>query len=280
MRWQGVADVGAVESLAARGIVRPAEVVELAHAAGLEVEAGQDPSELFAVRVGGRLSPCRPELHAAPRRISGFVAELAAAATHLETESAGGRNVWGHDPVDTGGIYRKGSAVTREAYLAYKARRAELGAQGVGPCQLTWRGYQDLADGRGACWDWRVNAAVGFEVLAGLIRAHGIRDGFRRYNGSGPAAERYADDAVVRLAKWRDRLPGDDGGALLRVGSRGPAVVQLQLELNAWHPNDVNLAVDGVFGPATEAVVRHCQTLAGITVDGVVGAQTRGVLNL
>jgi putative peptidoglycan binding protein len=237
--------VDAVDLLSARRVTRPAEVVELAAAAGLD---------------------------------------LACAATLLEKESGGGRNVWGHDPVRTGGLYRKGGEVTREAYLAYKARRAELGAQGVGPCQLTWRGYQDEADRRGGCWDWRVNVAVGFETLAGLIRAHGVRGGFRRYNGSGPMAEKYADDAMEKLARWRDRFgraaPSPSPDPVLRLGSRGPAVAELQRVLNAWYPNDVRIAVDGVFGPATEAAVRLCQSLAGITVDGVVGPQTRRVLHL
>lgn len=155
------------ESLRVWGILRAVEVVELAAAARLDV---------------------------------------AAAATLLEKESYGGRNVWGSDGVPTGGTYVKGAEVTREAYAAYRARRVELGAQGVGPCQLTWPGYQDQADALGGCWDWRHNVTVGFGTLAGLIRSHGLRDGFRRYNGSGPAAERYADDAVAKVAKWRDRL--------------------------------------------------------------------------
>lgn len=146
----------------------------------------------------------RAEQTVAAARAAGL--ELACAATLLEKESYGGRNVWGSDPVQTGGTYVKGSEVTRAAYLAYKARRRELGAQGVGPCQLTWPGFQDQADARGGCWDPAVNMAVGFETLAGLIRAHGLRDGFRRYNGSGPAAERYATDALGKLAAWRDRL--------------------------------------------------------------------------
>jgi hypothetical protein len=138
--------------------------------------------------------------------------DLACAAVLLEKESSGGRNVWGHDPVRTGGIYVKGGEVTEAAYRAYRARRAELGAQGVGPCQLTWRGFQEQADERGGCWKWSVNVAVGFETLAGLIRKHGERGGFRRYNGSGPAAERYADDAMTRLARWRTRLGAGAGG--------------------------------------------------------------------
>jgi len=165
----------AVEVLASHGIQRAAEVVERAAAAGLE---------------------------------------LAAAATLLEKESGGGHNVWGHDDVDTGGNYEKGAPVTREAYLNYKADRKRLGAQGVGPTQLTFPPFQDEADERGGCWDWRVNCLVGFEILAGNMRANGVRDGFRAYNGSGPRAERYADDAMSKLATWRSRLGGAQGLAL------------------------------------------------------------------
>jgi len=161
--------VNVTETLAAGGIVRPAEVLELAAAARLD---------------------------------------LACAATLLAKESGGGRNVWGHDPVPTGGAYVKGAVVTRDSYAAYRAARAKgtAGAQGVGPTQLTYEAFQVQADRAGGCWDWRANCLTGFGVLAALIRVHGERDGFRRYNGAGPAAERYADDAVTRVATWRRNL--------------------------------------------------------------------------
>src|SRR5690606_31990677 len=101
----------------------------------------------------------------------------------------------------------------------------------------------------------------------------------RRYNGSGPAAERYAADAMARLGLWAARLGGTAGaGVLLRRGSRGPAVEALQLALN--RSRGERLAVDGVFGPATEAAVRRAQAAARIAVDGIVGPQTRAVLGL
>jgi hypothetical protein len=159
----------AAEVLAKHGTHRAPEVVELAATAGLE---------------------------------------LAAAATLLEKESHGGRNVWGHDPVKTGGHYVKGAVVTKEAYLKYKRDRKRLGAQGVGPTQLTFPGFQDRADDRGGCHDWRTNCLVGFEILADLIRTNGVHDGFRAYNGSGDDAERYADDAIGKLTVWKSRLGG------------------------------------------------------------------------
>ncbi len=157
------------DTLTAWGILRAPEVVELAAQAGLD---------------------------------------LAAAAVCLEKESYGGKNVWGSDPVDTGGIYRKGDPVTREAYERYAAAllARRVGAQGVGPTQLTYPPLQRQADAAGGCWDWRTNVLVGFRHLAQLQRQYGVRDGFRRYNGSGPAAEKYANDAMSKLARWRDRI--------------------------------------------------------------------------
>jgi hypothetical protein len=166
--------MSAASSLAAWGIVRAAEVVELAASVGLD---------------------------------------LASAATLLEIESGGGHNTWGHDPVPTGNAYVKGAEVTRAAYEQYKQQRARLGAQGVGPCQLTYPGFQDQADALGGCWDWRCNVRVGFGVLLSHIRGHGLRDGFRRYNGAGPAAEAYADKAIARRNIWLVRL-GDQHGCV------------------------------------------------------------------
>lgn len=157
------------ETLAANGILRAPEVIELASAARLE---------------------------------------LACAAVLLAKESSGGRNIWGHDNVPTGGCYNKGGEVTRADYLAY--RNAVLvgraGRQGVGPCQLTNGDLQAQADRAGGCWDWRANCTVGFAHLAELIHRYGERGGFRRYNGSGPAAEHYADDAMGALGRWRTLL--------------------------------------------------------------------------
>ncbi len=134
--------------------------------------------------------------------------ELAAAATVLVMESRGGANVWGHDAVSTGGLYVKGAPVTQAAYLAYRdaVARGVIGRQGVGPCQLTNGELQATADALGGCWDWATNCRVGFYHLGVLIGANGDREGFRRYNGSGPAAEHYADTAVGILADWRTRL--------------------------------------------------------------------------
>jgi peptidoglycan hydrolase-like protein with peptidoglycan-binding domain len=57
---------------------------------------------------------------------------------------------------------------------------------------------------------------------------------------------------------------------LLRFGSRGPAVTEVQRALG--------IDADGIFGPRTRAAVRSFQRGHGLLVDGIVGPQTRAAL--
>ncbi len=59
---------------------------------------------------------------------------------------------------------------------------------------------------------------------------------------------------------------------VLREGSTGGAVSALQSLLNGRH--GAGLAIDGAFGPHTDAAVRAWQQYAGIGVDGIVGHDT------
>lgn len=130
--------------------------------------------------------------------------ELAVAATILMKETGGGRNVWGHDPVDPQGCYVKGGQVTEGDYRRYRASSG--GYQGCGPCQCTSAGYQDTADQLGGCWDPTANMRSGFRGMGALIRQYGVQDGARRYNGSGPAAEAYGRDFYGKYQAWQQRL--------------------------------------------------------------------------
>lgn len=65
------------------------------------------------------------------------------------------------------------------------------------------------------------------------------------------------------------------GVTTLRIGSRGPAVVNLQRKLAGY-----GIAADGDFGPLTEGAVRAFQAWAGLDVDGEVGPVTRDALGL
>lgn len=59
---------------------------------------------------------------------------------------------------------------------------------------------------------------------------------------------------------------------VLKRGSRGPVVVQLQQKLE--------IPADGVFGPQTARAVRRYQERKGLVVDGIVGPQTAQALGI
>jgi hypothetical protein len=68
---------------------------------------------------------------------------------------------------------------------------------------------------------------------------------------------------------------------LLYIGSEGPQVSELQRRLKAAYSSYAGqLPVDGDFGPLTDAAVREFQRRSGLTVDGIVGAQTAAALKL
>ena len=60
----------------------------------------------------------------------------------------------------------------------------------------------------------------------------------------------------------------------LRQGSSGAAVTQLQIRIAGYPGTGAVLAIDGQFGPATEAALRRFQSAYGLSVDGVAGPQT------
>jgi hypothetical protein len=120
---------------------------------------------------------------------------LARCCALLLNETAGGANIYGHEgPLPE----LWGQEVTEENYQRYKAARARgEGVNGVGPTQLTDAGLQIDAERLGGCWNAYHNCQVGFRLLHELIERYGVHDGARRYNGSGPAAEAYADRFVA-----------------------------------------------------------------------------------
>jgi hypothetical protein len=115
----------------------------------------------------------------------------------LEQESGGGRNVFGHDAVRNP---IKGGPVTKGRYLQYKKYRQQgLGMQGVGPLQLTYYGYQDLADKLGGCWKPKFNIRVGASKLHKDTNRYGLYGALKAYNGS----DAYAKQVMARVVKWR-----------------------------------------------------------------------------
>jgi zinc D-Ala-D-Ala carboxypeptidase len=78
-------------------------------------------------------------------------------------------------------------------------------------------------------------------------------------------------DGVVGPQTW-----GSLALTVVARGDRGGFVAAAQIELAK---NEYQAAVDGIFGPQTEAAVRRAQCDLGLRVDGIVGPQTwRGLI--
>jgi murein DD-endopeptidase MepM/ murein hydrolase activator NlpD len=213
---------------------------------------------------------------------------LAIACAMLEMESGGGRNVYGRDAVRNPVKSPPGRllAVTEVNYREYKRfRHAGLGAQGVGPTQLTYPPLQDRADELGGCWNPEANLRVGFTHLRDLVRRNGITLGGAVYNG-GPkpnaTARAYGADLGRRVTIWRGRF-GMGPGAV----ARDPAVVNdtrtfvvatpllhgpdvrkwqqtLKRQFDLWKV-DYPLAIDGDYGVITRDAT--ATILFGLGID-------------
>lgn len=133
---------------------------------------------------------------------------VAVGCSILIQETAGGINEFGHDRDSQGDCPGFGwGTVTEAKYLAFRTLRNRQGrSNGVGPCQLTSPGLQNEADAQGGCWKPLINMTVGFTDLAESIRRDGLRAAIVGYNGSGPAAEAYADQVLARADGFAVRL--------------------------------------------------------------------------
>jgi len=87
------------------------------------------------------------------------------------------------------------------------------------------------------------------------------------YNGSGQAAV-YAGRIE---SAYRRQSGGQSSSPVLRVGRRGQAVEQMQVQLAAL---GYDIEADGVFGADTARIVREYQEANNLAVDGVAGATT------
>jgi len=113
-------------------------------------------------------------------------------------------------------------------------------------------------------------------------------DGFRPYGGSSPHVDHlhvelsWPAARLLTQARIVELLGGTAPPRVLKLTSprmRGEDVRSVQRALAAHFPS-LNLELDGVFGPDTEAAVRQFQAAAGIGVDGQVGPVTRRALGL
>ena len=104
------------------------------------------------------------------------------------------------------------------------------------------------------------------------------------FMGTPASAEALARGGAAGLLSANGGRPALPAGGL-HLGSSGEAVTWLQRRLNqiagpGGHGalGGKPLAVDGVFGPQTDKVVKTFQAHRGLAVDGVVGAKTLAAL--
>jgi hypothetical protein len=90
-----------------------------------------------------------------------------------------------------------------------KALRSSGLANGVGWTQITFPAFVVEADKLGGAHKPRFQMRVGFGVLKGHMDRLGVQQGFRAYNGTGPAAEAYGRDAVKIAERWEKILSQD-----------------------------------------------------------------------
>lgn len=114
-------------------------------------------------------------------------------------------------------------------------------------------------------------------------RFFGRRDSYRPRAYTGPNSHAghihrsilQSATAENRVTKYRFILEPMDWLTLRERAEKVPANWELQAYLNGW---GYTLSVDGLYGPVTTKAVRAFQASQRITVDGVVGAQTRAKL--
>ena len=87
----------------------------------------------------------------------------------------------------------------------------------------------------------------------------------------------YGNDIYINTTDFISGIPSSWPGSNLERGSAGMKVRQMQEQLNRIaqnYPLIPRIAVDGVFGPATERAVRVFQSVFGLPANGIVDFPT------
>lgn len=123
------------------------------------------------------------------------------------------------------------------------------------------------------------------EIMCRYIETNGLDDELvagrwaafaRGYNGPKYRQNAYDTRLEAAVAFYDPKAKPPAGDGMLRMGSRGARVRELQaLLVRAGAPA---LEVDGDFGPATRDALKTFQQVQGLTVDGVYGPETERAL--
>jgi putative chitinase len=111
-----------------------------------------------------------------------------------------------------------------------------------------------------ACWYWDTNG------LNALADAQDIRGATKRINGGYNGLEDRQHHYHKALKVLGGEYSPEPAPTLIKVGSRGSAVVAIQQVLG--------LNADGIFGEMTKKAVMAWQAKKGLTADGIVGPKT------
>jgi hypothetical protein len=161
-------------------------------------------------------------------------------------------------------------------YDAYRAGKGNLAANPDNPTaaqHMTGRAL-DVHDS-GADAGVTVSGTARHKAMLSLLAKHGFKPTGDSFKPAEPwHIEYWGGDPYASAA-----APAASSGAVLKVGSKGAEVGKLQAGLNRVFPVYSKLAVDDDFGAKTEAVVKEFQRRSGLTVDGIVGVNTRAALH-
>ncbi|MHB2263902.1 N-acetylmuramidase domain-containing protein [Aliihoeflea sp. PC F10.4] len=125
--------------------------------------------------------------------------------------------------------------------------------------------------------DGQLRLMARYIVRAGLRNKLASRDWAafaRAYNGPGFSANAY-DTKLARAFAIYEKLDWQLHAASLRRGDRGEAVADLQRRLVE---RGAAIAIDGMFGPATEGALRAFQTANRLAATGVADVSTLKIL--
>lgn len=127
--------------------------------------------------------------------------------TILQKET-GGANIFGHD---RGGAFSESGhdiEVTKERYQKFRELIRHQSSNGVGPMQITFRGFFDQMEQQGLQpWVPADNIRFGISVLHRTWSSTGsFYQSAKAYNGG----DAYAQDAVERAKTWKQRVGTDD----------------------------------------------------------------------